>query len=70
VNSSLVRTVDFGNGSADTYINGSLANGTTASGGTDPSNADEISAGMKLAMSYGGYWVMVATVAGGIWMVA
>ncbi|KIX07501.1 uncharacterized protein Z518_02154 [Rhinocladiella mackenziei CBS 650.93] len=68
VNSSLVRTVDYGNGTTATYINGSLANGTTADGGTDPSNESQISAGMRLAMSYGGYWVMVATVAMGTWI--
>ena len=61
VNTTLVRTVDYGNGTASTYINGSLANGTTASGGTDPSNADQIAAGVKLMMSYAGYWVMVVT---------
>lgn len=70
VNSSTVRTIDYGNGTADTYINGTLANGTTAEGGTDPSSEDEISAGMRLAMNYGGYWIMVGTVAMGIWMVA
>lgn len=71
VNSSLVRTVDYANGSADTYINGSLANGTTASGGSDPSNADQISAAVRLAgVDYGGYWLMVAIVSIGIWTVA
>jgi hypothetical protein len=70
VNTSLVRTVDFDNGSAVTYINGSLANGTTASGGTDPSNESEISAGMRVAMEMGGYWLMVATVVLGMWMAA
>merc|ERR1712000_409790 len=67
---SNVSTVDYGNGSAATYINGSLANGTTASGGTDPSNESQISAGMRVAMEMGGYWVMVATVVMGMWMAA
>ncbi|EXJ79573.1 hypothetical protein A1O3_07852 [Capronia epimyces CBS 606.96] len=70
VNSSIVRTIDYGNGTAATYINGSLANGTTASGGTDPSNESEISAGVRLAIDYGGYWLMVAIVSTGICMVA
>lgn len=70
VNSSLVRTVDYGNGTADTYINGSLPNGTTASGGTDPSDDSQISAGIRLVMNYGGYWVMIATVMLGMWVVA
>jgi hypothetical protein len=74
VNTSTVRTVDFGNGTVSTIINGSLANGTTASGGTDPSDdsedsdTSEVSSGMKLAMNIGGYWVMVATVILGMWM--
>lgn len=70
VNSSLVRTVTFDNGTTATYINGSLANGTTSDGGTDPSDDSQISMGIRVAMSYGGYWVMIATVAAGMWMAA
>lgn len=66
VNTSLVRTVDYGNGSASTYINGTLDNGTTAPGGTDPSNEDEANGGVRLVSMYGGYWVMIATVIAGV----
>lgn len=68
VNTSLVRTVTDKNGTSTTYINGSLANGTTASGGTDPSNESQISAGARVALDYGGYWVMIAVVATGMWV--
>lgn len=70
VNSSLVRTIDYGNGSAATYINGSLANGTTADGGSDPSSESQVSPAVRLAMGYVGYWVMTTTVMVGMWMVA
>lgn len=72
VNSTNVRTVDFGNGSVSTFINGSLENGTTADGGTDPSNDDQADASpaVKLVVDFGGYWVMIATVAAGMWMAA
>jgi len=62
VNSTQVRVVDFGNGNTTAYINGTLDNGTTASGGTDPSNDDQISAGIRLLTNYGGYWVAAAVV--------
>ncbi len=62
VNSSTVRYITYPNGTQAAYINGTLPNGTTASGGTDPSNANQISGGTRLLMNYGGYWVMVATV--------
>ncbi|RMZ87666.1 hypothetical protein DV736_g5105, partial [Chaetothyriales sp. CBS 134916] len=61
VNSSLVRT-GVVNGTTQTFINGSLANGTTATGGTDPSNESEISAAARAVMELSGYWVMVGTV--------
>jgi hypothetical protein len=64
VNTSTVLYTTFPNGTQAAYINGSLPNGTTASGGTDPSNADEISAGVKIAQIYGGYAVMAAAVVG------
>jgi len=70
VNSTDVRTVDFGNGSVSTYINGSLANGTTADGGTDPSNDSQVSPAAKLLVDFGGYWIMVTTVVLGMWMAA
>ena len=68
VNSSTVRTVDYANGTTTTYINGSLPNGTTAPGGTDPSDESQIGAGVQLAMSYAGYWLMVVTVLMSVYM--
>ena len=62
INSTTARTVTYDNGSTISYINGSLPNGTTAPGGTDPSNANEISAAGKLVLNYAGYWIMVVTV--------
>lgn len=70
VNTSLVRTVEYDNGTTATYINGSLANGTTADGGTDPSNDSQVSPAVRVMLNYGGYWVMVATVTVGMWMAA
>ncbi|KIV89144.1 hypothetical protein PV10_08737 [Exophiala mesophila] len=70
VNSTNVRTVDFGNGSVSTFINGSLENGTTAAGGTDPSNDSQVSGAMRVVMEAGGYWVMIATVVVGTYMAA
>ena len=68
VNTSIVLYTTFPNGTQAAYINGSLPNGTTASGGTDPSNADEISAGIRIAQVYGGYAVMAAAVVGTVLM--
>ena len=67
VNTSTIRTI-MQDGEEKTYINGSLPNGTTASGGTDPSNAGEVSAATQLVMSYAGYWLMVVTVVAGVCM--
>lgn len=63
VNSTKVRVIDHGNNNITAYINGTLENGTTAAGGTDPSSEDEISAATTLLINYGGYWVaaLVAT---------
>lgn len=63
VNSSTVRTIDYANGTTISYINGTLDNGTTAAGGTDPS-----SPATKVMINYGGYWVMIATVVAGVMM--
>lgn len=68
VNTSTVRTVQYDNGTTMTYINGSLENGTTAPGGTEPSDESQISAGVQHFMGYAGYWLMVATVGWGVWM--
>jgi hypothetical protein len=69
VNTSVVLFLADVNGTGQpaVFVNGTLPNGTTAAGGTDPSNQSEVSAGMRLAISYGGYWVMVATVAVAVW---
>lgn len=68
VNSSTVRTVSYDNGTTMTYINGSLENGTTTDGGTEPSSEDQISAAVQHFMSYAGYWLMIVTVGWGVWM--
>jgi hypothetical protein len=69
VNTSTVRTVDYNNGTEMSYINGSLPNGTTAPGGSEPSNESQISAAVQAVMSYAGYWLMVVTVIWGVMMV-
>jgi hypothetical protein len=58
-----VRFITYPNGTNVVYINGTLPNGTTAAGGTDPSNASEISGVTRLVIQYGASWVMVVTVA-------
>jgi hypothetical protein len=64
VNTSMSQFVTWPNGTRMVYINGTLPNGTTASGGTDPSNADEISGAAKLMLiPLSLSWVMAATVA-------
>lgn len=68
VNSSVVRTVQYDNGTEMTYINGSLPNGTTAPGGDEPSDESQISAAVQHFMGYAGYWLMVTTVGWGVWM--
>jgi hypothetical protein len=63
-NSSLIRVTNV-NGTKTAVINGTLPNGTTASGGTDPSSADQLSGtARKFVVTYGGYWIMVALVGG------
>lgn len=59
VNTTTVRIIDFGADNTTAYINGTLDNGTTASGGTDPSNESQISDAAVLAINYGGYWIAV-----------
>lgn len=59
VNTTTARLIE----SADNntiYINGTLENGTTAPGGTEPSNESQISAAAALIINYGGYWVAAA----------
>jgi hypothetical protein len=63
-NSSLIRVTNV-NGTKTAVINGTLPNGTTASGGTDASSADQLSGtARKFVVTYGGYWIMVALVGG------
>lgn len=69
VNSSEVVILPLlANGTQKAYVNGTLPNGTTASGGTDPSSDDEVpvSAAMKIVINYGGYWLMLMTVWGAV----
>jgi len=69
VNSTNVITKAYDNGSTISYINGTLENGTTAAGGTDPSNDSQVSAAVRRMGEFAGWWVMVATVVVGVWMV-
>ncbi|EKV11349.1 putative glycine-rich protein [Penicillium digitatum] len=64
-NSSLVRVVDV-NGTQTIYINGTLANGTTAA---DESSTGTSSASGPVAMVLhaSGYWVTVAVVVAAVW---
>jgi hypothetical protein len=57
LNLSLVNVADI-NGTSTIVLNGTLPNGTTASGGTD----DAFSAGARTVIEMSGYWVMVALV--------
>lgn len=56
LNKSLVNVADI-NGTSTIVLNGTLPNGTTASGGTDNANA-----AMRSITQAGGYWVMIAIV--------
>lgn len=49
------------NGTSTLLINGTLANGTTAAGGTDSPNA--AGGGMHSLLQHAGYWPAVVTVA-------
>jgi hypothetical protein len=57
LNLSLVNVADV-NGTSTIILNGTLPNGTTASGGTE----DAFSAGARTVIEASGYWVMVALV--------
>lgn len=58
LNLSLVDVADI-NGTSTIVLNGTLPNGTTASGGTEDANG----AAARLGGQLQGYWVMVAIVA-------
>ncbi|KAM3067571.1 hypothetical protein ACMFMF_009570 [Clarireedia jacksonii] len=64
LNKTLVNVVDI-KGNSTIVINGTLPNGTTASGGSDDANL----AGMRMIAQSSGYWVMVAIVAATCWMI-
>lgn len=67
VNSSQVVILPaLANGTQRAYVNGTLPNGTTAAGGTDPSSDDDIvtSGAVRMLVNYGGYWIMLMTVVG------
>jgi len=66
--SQLVVLPPLANGTQSAYVNGTLPNGTTAAGGTDPSSDAELpaSGAVRLLANYGGYWVMLMTVVGSV----
>jgi hypothetical protein len=64
LNKTLVTVADD-KGVSTIVINGTLPNGTTASGGTDDANM----AGMRMVAQSSGYWVMVALVIATCWMI-
>jgi len=57
INSTNVKIIQFSDDNTTAYINGTLDNGTTAPGGTEPSSESQISAGAQLLINYGGYWI-------------
>ena len=59
LNQSQVTVADV-NGTSTILVNGSLPNGTTASGGTD--DGDSAGAGMRSLLEAMGFWPVVATV--------
>jgi hypothetical protein len=58
LNKTLVNVADV-NGTSTILINGTLPNGTTASGGTESPNAAD---GMRALLQHAGWWPLVATV--------
>ncbi|KAH7391313.1 hypothetical protein BKA64DRAFT_99931 [Cadophora sp. MPI-SDFR-AT-0126] len=65
LNYTLVTVADV-NGTSTILLNGTLPNGTTASGGTEDaitSNSSDGSAAVRSVIEAGGYWIMIATVA-------
>lgn len=67
LNKTLVSVVDYPNGTSIIALNGTLPNGTTTPGGDE--NADGTSGAVRMMAEAGGYWVMVALVAGTVLMV-
>lgn len=66
--SQVVILPPLANGTQKAYVNGTLPNGTTASGGTEPSSENEevisTSGAVRIMANYGGYWLMLMTVIG------
>jgi hypothetical protein len=60
LNTSIVNFANI-NGTPTVVLNGTLPNGTTASGGTEDANGTS-GAASKLVRNIGGYWVMVVIV--------
>jgi hypothetical protein len=67
LNKSVVTVADV-NGTSTILINGTLPNGTTASGGTDDPNGSSAAAGMNLLLQNAAWAPLVATVAGIVFM--
>lgn len=64
VNTTLAQTIEYANGTVMSYINGTLENGTTATGGTDPNNIDAFTgdAARRVAGQVGPWALLTATV--------
>lgn len=63
LNQSLVTVADV-NGTSTILLNGTLPNGTTASGGTEDANG-----ALRMGVEMSGYWVMIALVMATVYMV-
>jgi hypothetical protein len=61
LNQSLVTVADV-NGTSTILLNGTLPNGTTASGGDEDAIQSTDSAGVRTLVEASGYWVMIAAV--------
>jgi len=64
LNQSLVTVADV-NGTSTILLNGTLPNGTTASGGTEDANG----AAIRMSIEMSGYWVMIALVMATVYLV-
>ncbi len=61
LNQSQVTVTDV-NGTSTILVNGTLPNGTTASGGEDDDDSDSAGAGMRSLLEAMGFWPVVATI--------
>lgn len=62
VNTTLAQTIEYTNGTIMSYINGTLENGTTATGGTDPNNIDALSNAAGRIAGTLGPWTILSVV--------